>query len=158
MFNQFFVNFFSRLIFYKLKGEIHTFAQKCIHFCALLLSPPTRVAWIETLDRRSTAGSGDVATHTGGVDRNSENLGKTAGAVESPPTRVAWIETTVTKWKKTGATSPPTRVAWIETCAMCLRATGMRPSPPTRVAWIETSTYIGSKVTKKCCHPHGWRG
>lgn len=49
MFNQFFVNLFSRLIFYKLKGEIHTFAQKCIHFCALLLSPPTRVAWIETL-------------------------------------------------------------------------------------------------------------
>ena len=76
MFNQFFVNLFSRLIFYKLKGEIHTFAQKCIHFCALLLSPPTRVAWIETQWHQHYM----------------------AKFLESPPTRVAWIETMMVNW------------------------------------------------------------
>ena len=114
MFNQFFVNLFSRLIFYKLKGEIHTFAQKCIHFCALLLSPPTRVAWIETPPGCAAAGAfyavathtggvdrnprfwcilyrTSVATHTGGVDRNAYISGRNMSAEQSPPTRVAWM-------------------------------------------------------------------
>ena len=74
MFNQLFVNLFSRLIFYKLKGEIHTFAQKCIHFCALLLSLPTRVAWIETRWQPGKSTPSSVATHTGGVDRNAHTV------------------------------------------------------------------------------------
>ena len=57
------------------------------------MSPPARVAWIET-----------CAFAFGN-----------ASEVVSPPARVAWIETYVVYNKDQYRLSPPARVAWIET-------------------------------------------
>ena len=157
MFNQFFVNLFSLLIFYKLKGEIHTFAQKCIHFCALLLSPPTRVAWIETPVSPRGIEKFNVATHTGGVDRNHLFPVHLYHLFRSPPTRVAWIETAAGGSGLVPPPSPPTRVAWIETCQRQHAYTPPQ-SPPTRVAWIETVYRDFRAAYARSRHPHGWRG
>ena len=135
MFNQFFVNLFSLLIFYKLKGEIHTFAQKCIHFCALLLSPPTRVAWIETRSRRQPLPPRTVATHTGGVDRNACTSFAGQKRSPSPPTRVAWIETSTTTRRHTA------------------RAVATHTGGVDRNSWLYSSISFSAGR-----HPHGWRG
>ena len=158
MFNQFFVNLFSLLIFYKLKEEIHTFAQKCIHFCALLLSPPTRVAWIETAlpnprlrksrspptrvawieTVSSSAGavpSCRFATHTGGVDRNFPGVYLVNAVIVA--THTGGVD------RNPSAPNTPLVRPW---------------SPPTRVAWIETSSVATTPVGVKRRHPHGWRG
>ena len=109
------------------------------------LSPPARVAWIETVVQLSGKRKAPVATREGGVDRNIgglqrsmdvENVATREGGVDrndysfvlfaflgkSPPARVAWIETANCRFgKRHILPSPPARVAWIETLAACLK-------------------------------------
>ena len=73
------------------------------------------------MDRNSepdcrTLNSLPVATREGGVDRNANCSGNTAGCFLSPPARVAWIETSsLAAAARQWVVSPPARVAWIET-------------------------------------------
>ena len=57
------------------------------------MSPPARVAWIETaacwLQILTVT---TVATREGGVDRNIQAYKNATGQTLSPPARVAWIE------------------------------------------------------------------
>ena len=61
------------------------------------VSPPARVAWIETLCRLPRIVQQIVATREGGVDRNFLVPRKGWGIFGSPPARVAWIETPLPK-------------------------------------------------------------
>ena len=126
-----------------------------------LVSPPARVAWIETCLAPASAWVSVVATREGGVDRNRVNGRIVDGNDLSPPARVAWIETLEkgvadlglavatreggvdrnrSKRKNVSCLyeSPPARVAWIETQTHCLSLSALL-SPPARVAWIETA-------------------
>ena len=58
-----------------------------------IVSPPARVAWIETSPARQHQPHQDVATREGGVDRNVSKYFKKGKEIMSPPARVAWIET-----------------------------------------------------------------
>ena len=103
------------------------------------MSPPARVAWIETVHGDSCTSGKDVATREGGVDRNLCPKCPRSLLVESPPARVAWIETVYSFWCVfIVIPSPPARVAWIETRLPEGRFRRLPPSPPARVAWIET--------------------
>ena len=57
------------------------------------MSPPARVAWIETCFPCSRTKWNTVATREGGVDRNLSNRLMWCSSMPSPPARVAWIET-----------------------------------------------------------------
>ena len=57
------------------------------------MSPPARVAWIETTNNHIRVYTIEVATREGGVDRNSRSRSRAARAAAAPPARVAWIET-----------------------------------------------------------------
>ena len=57
------------------------------------MSPPARVAWIETVVQDFRQALSDVATREGGVDRNDLTEFVPIYDEESPPARVAWIET-----------------------------------------------------------------
>ena len=122
------------------------------------MSPPARVAWIETM----TAFVAAVASSG------------------SPPARVAWIETPGLKFLRECQVSPPARVAWIETgfrrpaakagrvatreggvdrnVCSSIRAPGRSASPPARVAWIETAILPHPADVYEGRHPRGWRG
>ena len=57
------------------------------------LSPPARVAWIETGKSARKYTGAEVATREGGVDRNMSSFASASPDLLSPPARVAWIET-----------------------------------------------------------------
>ena len=57
------------------------------------MSPPARVAWIETAACSAALAAASVATREGGVDRNISSVAVVGYKVKSPPARVAWIET-----------------------------------------------------------------
>ena len=101
-----------------------------------VLSPPTRVVWIEI--ERYTAFTGIRQL--------------------SPPTRVVWIEISYSTYlERKEAKSPPTRVVWIEIEAKMIISETLL-SPPTRVVWIEIGAARGILFTSIGHHPHGWCG
>ena len=59
------------------------------------MSPPARVAWIETFLVECVFYIGAVATREGGVDRNMFLGQLSMSSPKSPPARVAWIKTQV---------------------------------------------------------------
>ena len=67
--------------------------QMPLKLVCMLASPPTRVAWIETKQIRVDGVADQVATHTGGVDRKQTDAPQLIEKALSPPTRVTWIET-----------------------------------------------------------------
>ena len=145
------------------------------------MSPPARVAWIETLARSRRSGIGRVATREGGVDRNIypadamvavKPVATREGGVDRNAswmlfsvvalrvaTREGGVDRNMIPASKSSSpgSSPPARVAWIETHST-KSFSGRRVSPPARVAWIETLSAAATKVVSICRHPRGWRG
>ena len=83
----------------------------------VLLSPPARVAWIETPPPRSSARPPSVATREGGVDRNFEG-GAEGGGLLDVATREGGVDRNKANDNNrytARKASPPARVAWIET-------------------------------------------
>ena len=128
------------------------------------MSPPARVAWIETPTPPRSCVTAPVATREGGVDRNSRHI--TPTYKKAVATREGGVDRN-TLYRSTGKSkpqSPPARVAWIETqvrqpvpdiCIVATREGGVdrnvvicpknhrkKASPPARVAWLETTSDI----------------
>ena len=123
------------------------------------VSPPTRVAWIETPASPGPSMCCRVATHEGGVDRNM---------IENPPTfnisSVATHEGGVDrndKWEAAYVSNDTvaTHEGGVDRNTAMTTTTPTTPrSPPTRVAWIETqSKGVGYRPPRRR-HPRGWRG
>ena len=80
------------------------------------MSPPARVAWIETLSAMDGKTQRSVATREGGVDRNIlKIMGVQNGCFVA--TREGGVDRNERKCQSENRnqTSPPARVAWIET-------------------------------------------
>ena len=101
-----------------------------------IVSPPARVAWIETLCRGVGCAICRVATREGGVDRNTIRI-------------IKRIEKTVVATREGGVDRNSQNMAVYQK---------IKESPPARVAWIETTLVIGSGQTANGRHPRGWRG
>lgn len=69
--------------------------QKQRVFSLFLLSPSSRRAWIEMLQRIHQLLRNQVALIAEGVDRNPETYRYVAGYVTSPSSRRAWIYTVI---------------------------------------------------------------
>ena len=106
---------------------------------AARVSPPARVAWIETSAATTTWPSfSKVATREGGVDRNTSSSSVRSVWAASPPARVAWIETRSLGHRVTLATVATREGGVDRNINLLIHYGGMTKSPPARVAWIET--------------------
>ena len=102
-----------------------------------VLSPSSRRAWIEILNRRLRFRPQRVALLAEGVDRNKLCTVKGQDELWSPSSRRAWIEIRSDKCRrKIYLPSPSSRRAWIEICLSVYKSAQFR-SPSSRRAWIE---------------------
>ena len=125
---------------------------------SLPLSPPARVAWIETSDSPSSGCSLRVATREGGVDRNTSFRFLKSSSSVSPPARVAWIETSIPA-PRSPQSWVATREGGVDRNAVALIWAAWVVAVATREGgvdrnWLPPKFCLG--VSRR--HPRGWRG
>ena len=127
-------------------------------FCTVLLSLPSRGAWIEIWWPATPADGGLGSLPSRGAWIEISQHSQTSPGSMSLPSRGAWIEIVSFLVSFSVQLSLPSRGAWIEILTAEAVKTLEGLSLPSRGAWIEIAETAADDQPSHCRSPHGERG